>query len=87
MIVKKPVDQNTAPAALSAEDRLRVVVDYRDVNELVVVDSQPMPIVDEVVEAATPGYLFSKLDIKSAFFQLPLSDDSKEITAFAFPWV
>jgi hypothetical protein len=44
-----------------------------------------MPMVDAVIEKAANGVIFSRFDIKSAFFHLPLAEESKPGTACSTP--
>jgi hypothetical protein len=65
--------------------KIRFVVDYRALNKFVVNDSHPLPRVDETLSALHGAAVFSTFDLVSAFWQVPLTEDSKAYTAFRTP--
>ena len=60
----------------------RLCYDYRKVNSVTVVDRYPMPLAEELFAASTGSTWFSKLDLRSGFHQLPLTEEAKQITTF-----
>ena len=65
-----------------ADGSLRPVADLRKVNTLVAKDCYPMPNVDECLDQLEGAKWFTKLDLSSAFWQLPLAERSRDCTAF-----
>jgi hypothetical protein len=63
-----------------------MVVDYRKVNSRIVFDSYPMPTVDQAFEQFGGAAVFSVLDLNSAYYQIPLSSRSRQITVFCTPF-
>jgi len=63
-----------------------MVVDYRKVNAKVVFDSYPMPTIEQAFEQFGGAVRFSVLDLNSAYYQIPLSEKSRRITAFCTPF-
>jgi hypothetical protein len=61
---------------------LRAVADLRKVNECAARDSYPMPDVQESLDQMAGAVWFSKIDLGSAFWQLPLAEESRDCTAF-----
>jgi hypothetical protein len=59
-----------------------MVVDYRKVNSKIVFDSYPMPKIDQAFDQFGGAVVFSVLDLNSAYFQIPLSNRSRQVTAF-----
>lgn len=62
----------------------RMCVDFRKLNSVTKQINFPLPDLQDVVDAmseAHPKY-FSVLDLKSGFYQIPLSPDTKEKTTF-----
>ena len=57
-------------------------VDLREPNKAIVVDSQPLPHMDELLATLAGSILFSTIDLESAYHQLPLHPDSRDLTAF-----
>ena len=58
-------------------------IDYRMLNEQTVKDAYPLPRIDDSLHDLANCRWFSSLDIGSAFWQVALADDSKQMTAFA----
>jgi hypothetical protein len=65
---------------------VRMVVDYRKVNQKIVFDSYPVPSIDQAFEKFGGATVFSVLDLKSDYYQIPLSRRSQRITAFCTPF-
>lgn len=61
---------------------IRLCVDLRRPNEAVVVDSHPLPHQDDLFQRLAGAYLYSKLDLSSAYHQLLLDEESRNLTAF-----
>ena len=62
-------------------DRLRLCLDYRQVNEQLTTDAYPLPLLWDRVQAAAGFEWYVCLDLNTAFWNIPLSEDSKPITA------
>jgi hypothetical protein len=63
----------------------RFVIDFRALNRIVKRDSYPLPRVEESLSALHGKKVFSSIDIVTAFWQVPLSKRSVELTAFTTP--
>ena len=64
---------------------IRFCVDYRKVNEVSRFDAYPMPRVDELLDRLGTASFFTTLDLTKGYWQIPLSPESKEKTAFSTP--
>ena len=64
---------------------IRFCVDYRKVNDVSQFDAYPMPRVDELLDRLGTARFFSTLDLTKGYWQIPLSPESKEKTAFSAP--
>ncbi|CAB3234337.1 unnamed protein product [Arctia plantaginis] len=60
----------------------RLCIDYSELNKIVVPECYPFPIIDDLVLLARDCSLFTKLDINSAFWSIPLREKDKQKTAF-----
>ena len=60
----------------------RLVVDYRKLNAVTKKDAYPLPRIDDLLDALGNARIFSALDLRSGFNQVPLHPDSIEKTAF-----
>ena len=65
---------------------VRVCVDLKPLNRCVLREYHPLPKVDEVLAQLTGAVMFSKLDANSGFWQVPLSEKSRELTTFITPF-
>jgi hypothetical protein len=63
----------------------RYCVDYRRLNAATRDEAAPLPIIQEMLRDLGQAKVFSSLDLKSGYWQVPLSDESKEYTAFTTP--
>ncbi|XP_039602201.1 uncharacterized protein K02A2.6-like [Polypterus senegalus] len=57
-------------------------IDLRKPNRAVIVDSFPLPHMDELLSALRGATVFSTIDLASACYQVPLHEDSRDLTAF-----
>ena len=55
----------------------------RQANSAIVRERHPIPTVDEILHDLNRGTVSTKLDIKWAFHQVELSEESRQITTFA----
>ena len=65
-----------------ANGKIRLCVDMRKVNESIVIDRFPLPTVDEIFQEMHGAKYFSRLDCASAYHQLALHEESRDLTAF-----
>jgi hypothetical protein len=57
-------------------------MDYRDLNKIVVPESQPFPLIDEVITWIQGCLWFSVVDINSAFYSILIHPEDRFKTAF-----
>lgn len=67
------------------DDTYRFCFDGRKLNSVTKKDSYPMPFVDRILNMLRDARYISSVDLRSAFWQIPLDEGSKEKTAFAVP--
>ena len=64
----------------------RWVVDFRKLNESIKRPlAHPLPKIDPMLWNVAGGTIFSSIDVKDAYLQVPLSESSKAKTAFTVP--
>lgn len=64
---------------------LRFCVDFSKLNNISAFDPYPMPRVDELVERLGKAEYLSTLDLCKGYWQVPLSPQAQELTAFRAP--
>lgn len=62
--------------------KIRMCVDLRGPNKAVIVDSFPLPHMDELLAALKGSAVFTTIDLTNAYYQVPLHEDSRDLTAF-----
>ena len=60
----------------------RMCIDFRGVNRNLVDDANPLPKVQDIMDNLEGAQYFSKCDILAAYHNIPLSEESKQYTAF-----
>ncbi len=65
---------------------VRICVDFRPLNESVQRETHPLPTVDHTLAQLSGATRFSKLDANSGFWQIPLTEQSRELTTFLTPY-
>lgn len=63
----------------------RFCVDYRKLNQVTKRDAYPLPYVSTILDRLRDAKFLSSLDIKSAYWQVPIEEKSREKTAFTVP--
>ncbi len=57
-------------------------VDLREPNKAAVVDSYPLPLIEDILSELRGAVLFSTLDLKHAYHQVELHTESPDLTVF-----
>ncbi|XP_064470265.1 uncharacterized protein LOC135385018 [Ornithodoros turicata] len=71
LLVKKPDGSN------------RLCIDFRQLNKHLVADAEPIPRADCLLAEVGRHKYFSKMDMTKGYWQVPLTPESKEVTAFS----
>ncbi|CAF1550382.1 unnamed protein product, partial [Adineta steineri] len=65
----------------------RLVNDYKKLNSITIKDNYPLPNMEITLQSLGAGYsFFSKLDLKSGFWQFPINPSDRAKTAFITPF-
>ena len=56
----------------------RFVVDYRKLNDVTVKDAYPMPNIREILYKMHKSVFFSKMDMASAYWAVPIKEEDSE---------
>ena len=67
------------------DGRVRLCVDFRALNKVTIPDNYVLPRIDNIKQNIT-GSVFSALDLKEGFMQVPIAPEDIHKTAMATPW-
>ena len=65
------------------DGQIRFCLDYRALNKLTVRDTYPLPRIADILDSLHGIKYMSTFDMSKSYWQLPLSEESKELTAFS----
>ena len=87
LIDKRRVQESTSPYAspvhlVKKGTKFRLTIDYRKLNEVIVRQVWPMPLIDDLLTSFHGAKYFTTIDLEAAFYQINLKKDSRELTAF-----
>ena len=68
--------------AMKKDGTIRFCTDYRKINAITKKDVYPLPRIDDTLDELSGKRYFTSLDLASGYWQLELSNDDKEKTAF-----
>lgn len=61
---------------------MRLCIDYRELNDVKINNAYPLPNVEDCLEPLANNRFFSQLDLCSEYWQIPLADRAKALSAF-----
>ncbi|XP_056169085.1 uncharacterized protein LOC130138612 [Syzygium oleosum] len=76
---------NVVPV-MKKDGRVRVCIDYRDLNRASPKDDFPLPHIDVLVDSTAGFELFSFMDGFSGYNQIRMKEEDKSKTSFITPW-
>ena len=62
-----------------SDGKYRFCIDFRDLNLRSKTDAYPLPNMDSILDKLRRAEYISKVDLKNAYFQIPLDEESKKI--------
>ena len=68
--------------AKKKDGKLRLCIDFRQLNNHTIKDNYALPRIDEILESLSGNRYFSVLDMKSGYHQIEIEESHKERTAF-----
>ena len=88
MIELRVVEPSSSPYASpivmvkKKDGSIRFCCDYRKLNQVTVTDAEPIPDQEEIFAKLARDKYFTKIDLAKGYWQVPLTDNAKELTAF-----
>lgn len=83
-ILQESNSQFSSPVFLiknNYDQNFRMVCDFRKINKLIKIPSQPLPTMAAVFSCLANQKFFTKIDLSKAYLQLPVHKDSRHILA------
>ena len=78
-------DWRSAPVITWRDNKGRICLDSRDANNAMKEDAYLIPNMDAVLDRLRNARYISKVDLRQAYYQVPLEHSSRKYTAFALP--
>ncbi|GFU49995.1 hypothetical protein TNCV_2362701 [Trichonephila clavipes] len=63
----------------------RICIDYRKLNQKLVKDKFPLPIIEDVLDTLQEAKEYSTLDLRNGFFHVDVDEDCRKYTSFIVP--
>jgi len=84
-IIEKSTSAWLSPIVLvnKPDGSKRMCLDYRHVNKHLSTDIYPLPRLEELVEQAAGHEFYATLDMREAYFQILLDENSRDLTTFS----
>ncbi|XP_077551257.1 uncharacterized protein LOC144164889 [Haemaphysalis longicornis] len=84
-IIEKSQSPYHAPIVVvrKPDGTIRLCIDFRELNKILLPDSEPIPRIDVVLARVGSKKFFSKFDLTKGYWQVPMDRDSREKTAFS----
>ena len=65
---------------------IRFCIDFRYLNSISKFDSYPTPRIDDLIDRLGKAEFLTTIDLCKGYWQVPLTQQSQELTAFRTPW-
>ena len=73
------------PVPKAGGKKVRICVDLPRLNRVLVREKYPLPTVDDVLHKLSKSQVFTRLDARSGYWQIPLDEESSLLTIFITP--
>lgn len=86
-IIKESKSPYASPIVIvrKKNGEIRMCIDYRTLNSRTIPDQYTTPRIDEALDCLSGSQWFSVLDLRSGYYQIAMSEEDKEKTAFICP--
>ena len=92
MLQKGYIRPNSSPWGSPAipvdkkDGSLRMCVDYRQLNDATIKNKYPLPRIDDLFDQLSGAKVFSKIDLRTGYYQLKIKKEDIPKTAFTTPY-
>ena len=86
-VIQPPSSPWSSPVVFvrKPDKEVRFCIDYRRLNSITVRDVYPLPRKDDILGRLNGARYFTSLDLQKGFWQLPVTKEHREKTAFVTP--
>lgn len=86
-VIRESVSDYASPIILvrKKDGNIRLCVDYRLLNSVTVKERYPIPVIEDEISRLSGQAWFITLDLMSGYYQVPISEGSRHLTAFVTP--
>lgn len=63
----------------------RVCIDYRRVNQKIIRDHYPLPLIEDQLDHLAKARVYTTLDMKDSYFHVVIDEESRKYTSFVTP--
>jgi len=86
-IIRPSLSEYASPVVLVRKKNgaYRLCVDYRHLNQKIVKDRYPLPLIEDQLNRLQNAKIFTTLDLENGFFHVGVDEGSRRFTAFIVP--
>lgn len=86
-IIRESTSSYASPVILvnKKNGEKRLCIDYRALNRKTLKDKYPLPRIEDQLDSLGGNGYFTSLDLASGYYQVPMAEESKRLTAFVTP--
>eukprot|EP01132_Coremiostelium_polycephalum_P010890 gene10890-13341_t len=82
-VIRKSNSKFSSPVVIAKKDgKLRFCINYKKLNKNTVKTRHPLPNITDIWDSFRDAIIFSKLDLASGYYQIPIAEEDKWKTAF-----
>ena len=87
IIEQSQSDYNTPALVLKRGNKTRIILDFRALNAVTIRSYATVPALNTILAGCHGAKMFSSLDFRDGFLQVPLKPEHRKYTAFAIPGI
>ena len=85
-VIEESFSDSSSPIVMIKRNgKYRFCLDFRKVNSVTKKDAYPLPFMNTILSRLRSARYISTLDLRKAFHNIPLTPESRPITAFTVP--
>jgi hypothetical protein len=83
-IIRESVSPAGAPILFvpKKDGTLHLCIDYRELNAITIKNRHPLPLISEILDRLNGSTIFSKIDLKNAYYRIRIKEEDEWKTAF-----